>query len=295
MMTLRFVLLFFISCFAGNYLHAQPRNRVEVSNDTTIRQVFTPLDSMRIAYSEFDKETGVLLKAGQLLRFHVDSTGQVEDPVTHLFHFVNDTAWNVKDGLWTEYYSNGKKRLECIYYNRQINGAYTTWFENGGIDSTGYLIGNYEKWETWTYYYENGKKRRKEFYAPVVSGLQPVFRSIDYYPDGSLKQVEQLIKDDKQKIEFWAFYPGNKLKQYGIYSFTRKWCCGSEFLYYTLVEVKYGLWITFDENEKIKSVEGFGVNGNPVEVKSSDRQIAEEKRLELLKLKQDLIFRVMMP
>ncbi|MCP4846825.1 MAG: toxin-antitoxin system YwqK family antitoxin [Verrucomicrobiaceae bacterium] len=44
---------------------------------------------------------------------------------------------NRKDGPFTEYWDNGKKRSEGTYKNKELNGFYTTWHENGQKDSEG--------------------------------------------------------------------------------------------------------------------------------------------------------------
>ena len=44
---------------------------------------------------------------------------------------------NRKDGPYTEYWDNGKKRSAGTYKNKELNGFYTTWHENGQKDSEG--------------------------------------------------------------------------------------------------------------------------------------------------------------
>jgi antitoxin component YwqK of YwqJK toxin-antitoxin module len=284
--------IFFLLFITANAF-AQKQDSVNYYQNKKVHEIFSSVDSMKMNYKEFDS-TGILKREGELLHYYVIRDVQVEDPVTHLFVLVLDTHRNVKMGLWTEYYPNGKRKLECIYDSSGIlNGMFTAWYENGQIDSTGKAIGYFYKHETWDFYYENGVKKRKEDYDDLALFTQPEsiwFKRVDYYSSGTIKQIEQFDFNGDLTGDFFSFQDGNKWQQYGSYfetvvpdTFNNQ----VRFISYTTI--KKGIWITFDKNENIQSIENFDANGNKIAITKEDQKIAEEKRLELLKNKEQII------
>ena len=63
-----------------------------------------------------------------------------------------------KDGLYTEWYENGNKKLEYTYNDGKMDGLRTFWYEDGQKR----WLSSYKDGERdglWTEWYQNGKKR----------------------------------------------------------------------------------------------------------------------------------------
>lgn len=62
-----------------------------------------------------------------------------------------------KDGLWTEWYDNGKKRSEGTWKDGKQDGLWTEWWDNGKKESEGtWKDGRYDG--LWTGWWKNGQK-----------------------------------------------------------------------------------------------------------------------------------------
>ena len=116
--------------------------------------------------------------------------------------FVNDQY----DGVYKEWYENGRKSIVGTYKNGKEQGVYTEWHENGKKAlQTKYINGipdgRYREWHengkkriritfrdgkengVWTQWYENGKKEMKVKY---VNGI-PWGEAFFWFPNGSLQ------------------------------------------------------------------------------------------------------------
>ena len=63
-----------------------------------------------------------------------------------------------KDGLYTEWYENGNKKLEYTYNDGKMDGLRTFWYEDGQKR----WLSSYKDGERdglWTEWYQNGKKK----------------------------------------------------------------------------------------------------------------------------------------
>ncbi len=67
------------------------------------------------------------------------------------------------DGLWTDWYENGKKNIEENYKDGELDGLKTWWYRNGQKRKEG----NYKDGKPdglWTWWYKNGKKKSEKTY-----------------------------------------------------------------------------------------------------------------------------------
>lgn len=82
---------------------------------------------------------------------------------------TSDTKALLKeDGLFTDYYKNGKKKSVANYVDGKLDGDYSTWYENGNQKSTSFYIrggvnGKVTEW------YENGNKKSDVEYYFVTT------------------------------------------------------------------------------------------------------------------------------
>ncbi len=74
------------------------------------------------------------------------------------FKPINKETLIDKDGLYTEWYKNGNKKLEYTYNDGKMDGLRTFWYEDGQKR----WLSSYKDGERdglWTEWYQNGKKR----------------------------------------------------------------------------------------------------------------------------------------
>lgn len=125
------------------------------------------------------------------------------------------------DSLWTYYYDNGIKQAEGNYQGGQRNGVWTFYHENGNISAKGtYEKG--EKYGKWTYFHENGKvssegeerEGKKEGYWKIYDN-QGQFKGEGIFQNGSGDYKEYYdngnIKiegemDNGVNIGHWKYY-----------------------------------------------------------------------------------------
>lgn len=117
-----------------------------------------------------------------------------------------------KQGLWKNFFPNGKLKSEIAYVNSRPNGAYKTYFENGQVEEEGSWENNrntggfkryHENGQTaqefifneagkrdgkQVYYYENGQVMID---ADVEAGKEKFVK--EFYEDGSLKAEKSFI------------------------------------------------------------------------------------------------------
>jgi antitoxin component YwqK of YwqJK toxin-antitoxin module len=76
--------------------------------------------------------------------------------VSEEIEYKND----IKDGTWTQYFEDGKKKLEASYRWNKVNGRYTFYHPTGNI----YILGSFDENKrhgTWTFYDDEGKEKYK--------------------------------------------------------------------------------------------------------------------------------------
>ncbi len=89
--------------------------------------------------------------------------------------------------------------IEFQVVDGKKNGTFRTYYLDGQIEKTGYVINN-ENMGTWKYYYPNGQiESEGDFESNKPDG-----KWISYYPDGT-KESEGKYRDGKQD-GIWTYY-----------------------------------------------------------------------------------------
>ena len=86
-------------------------------------------------------------------------------------------SYNVLDGLYEEWYSNGKPKLRTVYDKGRINGVYKIWYSNGQIKIQASYNGD-QRVGSYKEFYRNGNPKTEYMYAPNgdFEGLQTTYR-----------------------------------------------------------------------------------------------------------------------
>ena len=96
-----------------------------------------------------------------------------------------------KEGLWTWWFENGRKKNEGTYKDGKENGLHKWWYENGH-KSEERTYKNGIKEGLWTKWYNNGQKGIEETYKDgELNGLET-----HWYENGQ-KSSEKTYKDGK--------------------------------------------------------------------------------------------------
>ncbi len=105
-----------------------------------------------------------------------------DTPFTGLLISENTNAkWGVfrngyKNGLFTEYYPNGRKKSKGNYINGVNDGIYTKWFNNGQLMVKYNFAQGKIKDGEYIIYQSNGQKAKQETYADGVIISQGIFK-----------------------------------------------------------------------------------------------------------------------
>ena len=149
----------------------------------------------------------------------------------------NYDSTGVKNGKWTEYYENGRIKIEQHFTNEQIN------LENvANKNSYG------KKTKTFSLFYPNGKLRFALSYSndKIENGL-----FIEYYPSGKKKNSGNL-KNELRNDKWTEFYESGIVKSSGHFSSGNYTGCGVvPFTAY--YEYKIGEWNYYYPNGEIKT------------------------------------------
>ena len=149
----------------------------------------------------------------------------------------NYDSTGVKNGKWTEYYENGRIKIEQHFTNEQIN------LENvANKNSYG------KKTKTFSLFYPNGKLRFALSYSndKIENGL-----FIEYYPSGKKKNSGNL-KNELRNDKWTEFYESGIVKSSGHFSSGNYTGCGVvPFTAY--YEYKIGEWNYYYPNGEIKA------------------------------------------
>ena len=130
----------------------------------------------------------------------------------------------VRDGLWTQWYDNGKKEYEGSYLNGLKHGLWT-WYENGQKVSEG-TYKNDEKDGLWTQWYENGQKKEETIYTRQENKLTYKEVSTEWDRKGKKKEITTYLRynnGDVKSFETLKYYgngyvvSGNYIKGEGRY------------------------------------------------------------------------------
>lgn len=148
---------------------------------------------------------------------------------------------NKREGIWTEYYKNGKPRSMFTYKNNHIDGAAKIFYETGGLAEEGFWrtnrwIGEYRYYKPsgslayeWyfddngrrtgeqKYYYDNGKLRL----SGTWDNGKETGRITEYYPNGRVMLESDWIEGKSDGIMREYTQSGNLKAEYvfrdGIY------------------------------------------------------------------------------
>ncbi len=111
-----------------------------------------------------------------------------------------------RDGTWTEYFEDGKRKTELNYLNGKFNGLQSYWSSNGNkIQEKNYIDGKQQG--LWTLYYqETGIKKEETNY---IDGVQEGLWT-EWYEDGQ-KRRERNFKNGERDSTWTTWYKnGNK-------------------------------------------------------------------------------------
>ena len=109
----------------------------------------------------------------------------------------------IKNGLYSEFFSNGNKKIEGAYKEGREYGQWIEWHENGQKWYEGtYKDGKRD--ELWTYWYENGQK----WYEITYKDGEKVGSLNEWLIDGEKKrEIKFSIKQSYDEINYQYFYP----------------------------------------------------------------------------------------
>ncbi len=164
------------------------------------------------------------------------------------------------NGLYTEWYKNGQKKLDCNYENNEKHGSYNEWHENGNKKTSGTCYHN-EKDELWVLWDEMGRKSNEQYYEDgVLKNSNPLFHKdlnkvfkkninpdteqvVEYYKSGQ-KEVEYTTSKGLRNGVIRVFYKTGNLKIQGFFRNDKR----------------EGDWISWYENGQKKVICNFEKN-----------------------------------
>lgn len=123
-------------------------------------------------------------------------------------HYTGD----LKEGIWTSYYSSGNKKAEITYLSGQKKGFAKIYFENGNTAEEGYW--DIDKWTgKYTTYYSNGKLSYLWNYDQ--NGRRHGYQKY-FYPNGIIK-IEGEWENGKEKGVIKEYYENGTIKSQKTY------------------------------------------------------------------------------
>ncbi|MBL0329809.1 MAG: hypothetical protein IPP64_10415 [Bacteroidetes bacterium] len=103
----------------------------------------------------------------------------------------------IKDGMWTNWFEDGKVRSEEYYNNGIMVGTWKVWYDNGQLESEiNFTAG------TSVHFYKNGQKHSQ---GGIANGMVNTGRWIGYHENGN-KNFEGSYTADGQKDGVWTWY-----------------------------------------------------------------------------------------
>lgn len=136
-----------------------------------------------------------------------------------------------KQGLWKNFFPNGKVKSEIAYVNSRPNGTYKTYYENGQIEEEGSWENNrntggfkryHENGQTSQQFTfnESGKRDGKQVYfyengqvmieADIVAGKEKFVK--EFYEDGSIKAEKSFIDGELDVANTKVYEPKTPIK-----------------------------------------------------------------------------------
>jgi len=159
-------------------------SKVAESADGEMTHIYSQSGQFELTVKAFDRGSGKMItmkkmKVGILESPHVspetDSNGN--QPQQHTYrekhlngklkiqytYVVRPDGTQVKNGLETSWYENGKKKSEGEYQNGKKEGIWISWYENGVIGQKG-SYQNDQRERIWIKHYRNGNKESEGSY-----------------------------------------------------------------------------------------------------------------------------------
>lgn len=148
-------------------------------------------------------------------------------------------AEGLYQGMWENYYLNGKLKSKGEYLDGKKYGKWIYYFQNGKVEQEGYYDKNGSFTGTWKWYYDNSQLlRTEEFRRGLEDGMLE-----EYDRNGKLITKGEYF-DGEQEGEW--FYELNDHREEGKYRYGER----------------NGKWVHYYPNGKL-SFEGSYVEGNP--------------------------------
>jgi uncharacterized protein len=126
---------------------------------------------------------------------------------------VNDHDTTILDGIYKNYYQNGKIKTVGFYTNNQATDYWEYFYQNGNLKMEG-LILNFFNEGHWIYYFENGNKSSE---GKMEKGKKNGYWKY-YYENGSAKS-EGEVSDGKLNGEWLYYYEDATFKAKANYKF----------------------------------------------------------------------------
>jgi len=118
----------------------------------------TGLDQVRIA--ELEERDGIFYKIGQHKSYTgmVIETGGIKD-----YLLLGRFSSGKRDGQWVQWYRNGQKEVEGVYYRGKKHGDWSLWYEDGTLKEQGQFdMGKVDG--SYKYWYSNGHLHMEQTY-----------------------------------------------------------------------------------------------------------------------------------
>lgn len=137
-----------------------------------------------------------------------------------------------KQGVWKNFFPNGKLKSEIAYVNSRPNGTYKTYFENGQVEeegnwentrNTGGFKRYHENGQTAQQFVfnETGKRDGKQVYfyengqvmieADIEAGKEKFVK--EFYEDGSIKAEKSFIDGELDVVNTKVYEPKTPIKE----------------------------------------------------------------------------------
>ena len=155
-----FALLLVLSCYSQDLPPAYP-NEITDENGNAYEN--------GIAYYNHYPFTGILVDKKTKKRLGEFSNGQKNGLFVEYYNngkmkYEGRYVYGIKDGVHSEWLENGNKISSINFLNGNLNGVYSEWYPNGKKKYEGnYQTGNKEG--TFTEFYENGNQKSKSEYS----------------------------------------------------------------------------------------------------------------------------------
>lgn len=116
------------------------------------------------------------------------------------------TDAGLREGMWKEYYPDGKLKASGNYISDKKNGSWKYYYPNGQLEQTGvYKEGEADS--TWNWYYPGGKLLREEYF---LDGLADGMMT-EYAQDGSIITQGDYIEGKEEG--FWFYVVGDSREE----------------------------------------------------------------------------------